>query len=50
MKPTSEGVAMTETKRKNEPQPATWFRKIVAGTSLLSALRLFRAEPASPRH
>ena len=26
---------MTETERKNEPQPATWFRKIVTGTSLL---------------
>jgi len=36
MKPTSEGVAMAETRRKNDPQPATWFRKIVTGTSLLA--------------
>jgi alpha-L-rhamnosidase len=33
MKPTTEGVAMTETKQKNEPQPSTRFRKTVTGGS-----------------
>ncbi len=33
MKPTNEGVAMTETKQKTEPQPSTRFRKIVTGGS-----------------
>jgi hypothetical protein len=34
MKPTNEGVAMTETKQETEPKPSTMFRKIVTGGSL----------------
>jgi len=35
MKSTTEGVAMTEAKQKNEPNPATRFRKMVTGGSYL---------------
>ena len=35
MKPTTEGVAMTETKQKTEPQPSTRLRKMVTGGSQL---------------
>ncbi len=38
MKPTTEGVAMTETKRKHEPQLSTWFRRIVTGGFQVLAL------------
>jgi hypothetical protein len=33
MKPTTEGVAMTETRQEIEPQPSTGFRKILTGGS-----------------
>jgi sugar phosphate isomerase/epimerase len=32
MKPTTARIAMTGTKQNTEPQPSSWFRKIVAGS------------------
>ncbi len=41
---------MTETKQKIEPQPSSWFRKIVAGSSplliLFAAVEMLRAAPS----
>ncbi len=44
MKPTTEGVAMTETKQETEPKPSTIFRKIVAGGSLMLLAVAARAD------
>jgi hypothetical protein len=46
MKPTTEGVAMTEIKQESKPQSSTWFRKTVTGSSLLYS----GEEAASCRH
>ncbi len=43
MKPTNEGVAMTETKQETGPKPSTMSRKIVAGGSLVTRRNFLRS-------